>query len=409
MFESVRKLWKKKKHIHLDYASTTPVRKEVLHSMSPFWRDEWANPSALYTSAVRVRRIIEESRERIAQMLRIRASGVVFTGGGTESNNLALIGAVEQVHQNGCAYADIEVLTTKIEHASILETVRELERRGVNIAYLPLFEDGRIDIEASKAVLSKKTAIISFAYVNSEIGVVQDVKRFSRMVRAWSKEHETKVLIHLDAAQAPLWLPCELDTLGIDLISLDSGKCYGPKGAGVLALRHGVSLAPAVFGGGQESGLRSGTENTALIVGCTEALIRAQEVWEVRAARVLSLRDYFIEKIQAEISGVVVNGSLQSRVANNVNISIPGIDSEYAVITLDRYGIAASTKSACGASSTSGSAVVRELTKDDARAGSTIRFTLGEETTKAEIGNAVAVLKKHVFETRAFLKTLKSV
>ncbi len=402
MLDFVARFLKEQSGIHLDYASTTPVRPEVLSAMAPYWNSVWANPSAIYKSGVRARRVIEDMREKIAHLLRIRSTGVVFTSGGTESNNLALIGTIEKLHREGRPYSDMAVLTTKIEHASILEAVNELERRGVHIVYMPLHEDGRIDVAELESCLTENVALISFAYVNSEIGVVQDVKRITRTIRAWSKARETNILVHLDAAQAPLWLPCELDMLGVDLLSLDSGKCYGPKGAGVLAFRHGVTLSPVIFGGGQEGGLRSGTENIPLIVGCTVALLRAQHEWESRSKRVALLREYFFERIQSESPGVVINGSREHRVANNVHISVPGIDSEFAVITLDRHGIAASTRSACGAHAASGSAVVRALTQDDARAAATIRFTLGEETTKKHIERAVEILSAHVRRMRAF-------
>ncbi len=408
MLDFLRKFTSRRRVIHLDYAATTPVAPEVLRAMLPYFRDEWANPSAIYRSGVRARTVINQMREKLARMLRIRANGVIFTSGGTESNNLAIIGIIERLHNEGRAYEDIEILTTKIEHASVLESISELEHRGVHVVYVPLHDDGHIDIRAFESLLSPRTALITFAYVNSEIGVIQDVKHITRMVRAHNKKCGSSTLVHLDAAQAPLWLPCEMDMLGVDLLSLDSGKCYGPKGAGVLAFRHGVKLSPVVFGGGQEGGLRSGTENAPLIVGCTLALVRAQATWEARAERVRALRDRMFDELLKAIPDGVVNGGRIDRVANNVNISIPGIDAEYAVITLDHHGIAASTKSACGAGDTAGSAVVRELTHDDARAQSTVRFTLGEETTNSDIETVVRVLNEHVSTTRAFTKTLRT-
>lgn len=212
--------------------------------------------------------------------------------------------------------------------------------------------------------------------------------------------------MHLDAAQAPLWLPCEMDMLGVDLLSLDSGKCYGPKGVGVLAFRHGVPLVPYMHGGGQEGGLRSGTENVPLIVGCAEALVRAQKTWKTRAHAVTLLRDFMFALLEKEIPHVIINGSREARVPNNVHISIPGIESEFAVITLDRHGINASTKSACGAGTSGGSSVIRTLTRSEDRARSTIRFTLGEETTQKEIVRAVHVLRVHTESVRAFQQTL---
>ncbi len=396
----------KQRTIHLDYASTTPVREGVLRVMLPYFSDEWANPSAIYKAGVRVREVVESARERVARKLRVRASGVLFTSGGTESNNHALFGYIEALRASGRAYTDMEIMSTEIEHASILEACAVLEERGVTITYVSLTGDGLINHAEFKSRLSPRVVLISFAYVNSEIGVVQDVKRITRTVREVNKETGANIRVHLDSAQAPLWLPCEMDMLGVDMLSLDSGKCYGPKGAGVLALRHGVTLAPFMHGGGQEGGLRSGTENVPLIVGCAEALTRAQELWEARSEKVRALRDYMFNLLEKEIPGVCINGSREARVANNVNISIPGIESEFAVITFDHNGINASTKSACGASSGSGSAVVRTLTNDDARATSTIRFTLGEETTKSDIEKAVQVLKEHVEKTREFNEVL---
>lgn len=395
-------LKKKSNIIHLDYASTTPVRPEVLDAMLPYFYNEWANPSAIYKAGVRAREVVEGARDRLARMFRVRASGVLFTSGGTESNNHALFGYVEALRANGRAYTDMEIVTTEIEHASILEVCAVLKERGVTITYAPLTRDGLIDHVHFKSLLSARVALISFAYVNSEIGVVQDVKRITRIVREVNKEIGVNIRVHIDAAQAPLWLPCEMDMLGVDMMSLDSGKCYGPKGCGVLALRHGVTLAPFMHGGGQEGGIRSGTENVPLIVGCVEALVRAQDQWKSRSETVASLRDFMFEHVEKEIPGVLINGSREARVANNVNISIPGIESEFAVITLDHHGINASTKSACGAAMGSGSAVVRTLTHDDARATSTIRFTLGEETTKSDIETAVQVLKEHVEKTIEF-------
>lgn len=405
MFDFLRK---KEAGIHLDYASTTPVRKEVLRVMLPYFSDEWANPSAIYKAGVQAREVVERARERVARMLRVRASGVLFTSGGTESNNHAILGTVEALHRMGRAYTDMEIVTTAIEHASILEACAVLREMGVTITYAPLTADGLIDYAEFKSLLSPRTALVTFAYVNSEIGVVQDVKRITRTVREVNKGQGTNIRVHLDSAQAPLWLPCEMDMLGVDMLSLDSGKCYGPKGAGVLALRHGVTLAPFMRGGGQEGGLRSGTENVPLIVGCAEALTRAQASWEVRSEKVRAIRDRMFSLLLSEIPGALINGSRESRVANNVNISIPGIESEFAVITLDYHGVNASTKSACGASSGSGSAVVRTLTSDDARATSTIRFTLGEETTKSDIETAVQVLKEHVEKTLTFVATIKN-
>jgi cysteine desulfurase len=218
------------------------------------------------------------------------------------------------------------------------------------------------------------------------------------------KKFGTRIYVHVDAAQAPLWLPCELDALGCDMLSLDAGKCYGPKGVGVLAYIHGVKIAPIVFGGSQEGGLRAGTENTALIVGAVEALAIAQKEWSARAAQVEKERDHFFTMLLS-IPGCVRNGSQEKRLANNVNISILGIDSEFAVVKLDAEGISASTKSACGGAKGDGSHVVRTMSGDDSRATSTIRFTLGEDTLRQDLEKTTRILALHVETMMPFKKS----
>ncbi len=384
------------KRIHLDYASTTPVHPEVESAMHPYWNEQWANASAIYKEGVEVRKVIESNRTELARVLHVRPLDITFTSGGTESNNLALIGLVDALHRDGRRYEDMEIISPRIEHPSILETLSYLDRRGVVVKYVSVTEEGEIVISELETLLSGKTILVTCAYVNSEVGVVQDIKKISRTVRLHNETSGSHTLVHVDASQAPLWLPCDLDRLGVDMMTLDAGKCYGPKSVGVLAHRHWVTLSSLMHGGGQESGLRSGTENTALIVGCVRALVRAQAGYETRAVVVSKSRDEFFELITKEIPLAIVNGSRDSRVANNVNISIPNLDTEYAVIWLDAKGVCASTKSACGAKETTGSSVVREMTKDESRALSTIRFTLGEETKNSDIEVAVRILKEFV-------------
>lgn len=395
----------KKKRIYLDYASATPVRGEVVEAMMPYFSSMYGNAGAIHHEGVAARAAITQSREVLAKVLHVREEGIIFTGSGTESNNLAILGAVEARRKEGVPYTDMEVISTKIEHASVLEVLKHVEQLGVTVTYVSLDASGLIDVNSLKESLSPKTILVTFAYANSEIGVVQQVGKLSRVVRSYEKVQSTKILIHLDAAQAPLWLPCALDALLVDVLSLDAGKCYGPKGVGVLAMRHGVRLHSILFGGSQEGGLRPSTENTPLIIGATKALVIAQEHYKTRSEQVAQLRDAFMSLVTA-IEGVVVNGSVSDRIANNINISIPGIDSEFAVITLDEKGIACSTKSACGGAKGDGSSVVRLISGDETRATSTIRFTLGEDTTLAELKCVAQELKAHVDKTRTSLKKL---
>lgn len=390
----------KKKRIYLDYAAATPVHKDVYKEMLPYFEREFGNPSAIHREGRVPRAAIEDARLQLARVLKVRAEDITFTSGGTESNNLALFGTVEARHQNGTAYTDMEIIATRIEHPSIIEALHKLEARGVRIVYAPVDSDGCIDTDALAALLSDKTVLVTCAYVNSEIGVVQDVKRISRLVKKYNTEHGTQVRVHIDASQAPLWLPCQVDMLGIDFLTLDAGKCYGPKGVGVLVHRNTL-LIPQQVGGTQEAGLRAGTESAALILGCTAALIRAQEAHEVRAKRAAKLQAALIDSLEREVTEAVLNGSRTKRVANNINISIPGYDSEYAAVVFDAAGIAVSTKSACSSSDGEGSYVVREI-GGEARAQSTLRFTLGETTKMNEIKAAVQVLKEHLVAMRRF-------
>lgn len=400
--------WKKffePKRVYLDYAAATPVRPEVLKAMKPYFSDVFGNASAVHQEGVGASRAVANARNTVAKTLGIRADGVIFTSGGTESNNLALYGAVYAAAQEK-AFSEIEIISTKTEHPSILRVLEHLSRMGVVVHYVSVLEDGRIDEKHFSSLLSKKTVLITFSYANSETGVVQEAKRLSRIVRKYNTEHQTRIMVHLDACQAPLWLPLQMEMLGVDMLSLDAGKCYGPKGVGVLAHRPAAKLQSVMLGGKQESGMRAGTENTPLIVGCAEALVVAQRNGEKRSVRVKQLRDYLIVQLLENIDGCVLNGSQEHRLANNVNVSIPGIDTEFAVVTLDVKGIAASTKSACSSADSSGSYVVREMTKDGDRANATIRFSLGEETTKKDIDTAAAVLAEHAAQARKFKKSL---
>ena len=396
---------KQPKRVYLDHAAATPVSAKAAAAMAPYGSLPYANPSAIHREGVAARHIIELAREQLARVLGIRSEGVVFTGSGTESNNLALGGVLEARHKTGVAYGAMEVLTTAIEHPSISRVLAAYQERGVVVRIIPVDETGRIVMTEFEKLLTPQTVLVTVGYVNSEIGTVQPLPGLARMIRSFEKTHDTRVIFHTDAAQAPLWLTCQLVALGVDTLSLDAGKCYGPKGVGVLAMKHGVELAPVLFGGGQEFGLRSGTENTPLIVGAVTALLEAQANWQTERERVTALRDYAIEALQT-IEGVVLNGDAKERVANNVNISMRGVDAEFAVISLDAAGFAVSTKSACSGAESGGSHVIRAISGDEARAQSSIRITLGRQTTKAEIDACIKALSTHIKATRIAHATL---
>lgn len=385
-----------KKRIYLDFAAATPLDPAVGAAMRPWERLWYANPSAIHQEGVRARLAIEDARQNVARVLGIRPEGVLFTGSGTESNNLAILGYIKYLaRERGVAYRDMEIITSPIEHPSIGSLLPIITATGVTVRMVSVDSEGKISPEALRAQLNEKTVLVIFSYANSEIGVIQPVARLARVVREAEKQFGTKIKIHLDGAQAPLWLPCEMARLGVDTCALDAGKCFGPKGVGVLAVRGEVSLLPIMYGGGQEFGLRPGTEAVASIVGAATALVRAQAGYAARSAKVALVRDAAIDMLHVELPGVILNGPVAAdRLANNINISLPGFDTEYAVVYLDTYGVAASTKSACAGAGGGESLVVKAISDDSVRARATIRFTLGPKSTTTEVMRAIAILKR---------------
>ncbi len=400
------------KRIYLDNAAATPVRAEVRTAMQPYFAEQFGNASAIHAEGQQAAIAVADARLKIARALGIRPNEVTFTASGSESNNLALYGYVRHLHEvEQVPYGEIEIISTKIEHPSVLEVLVHLESIGVLVRYVDLSSEGVI-VEASlQALISPKTRLVTFAYANSEIGTVQPVKRITRSIRKYNADHQTSIKTHLDASQAPLWLSCQMTQLGVDMMTLDAGKCQGPKGVGVLAGRN-IQLKGIVLGGGQESGLRAGTENTAGIVGTATAIALAQSEWKTVAERVRQENALLWQHIKQHVPAAELNGSdilSDVRLPNNLNISLPGIDSEFAVVVLDKNGIAASTKSACSGAGSGESAVVKAITDDTTRASSTIRFSLGSDTALS-VKNATKIaniLQAHYQAMQSFDSTTK--
>lgn len=385
------------RRIYVDNAAATAIRLEVKDAMVPYLETNYGNPSAIHSEGVAARLAVESARLKVARSLGIKTTGVIFTGSGTESNNLAILGYLEGLNKSGKTYGEMEIITTKIEHPSILALLPFLEEKGVRIKFVEINESGQIEVASFINLLSPQTVLVTFAYANSEVGTIQPVSRLVRQVRQFEKDNGAEIMIHLDAAQAPLWLPCSLEQLGVDLLSLDAGKCHGPKGVGILAMRKHINLVPIMFGGGQEAGLRPGTENVMAIVGAAEAISYATKDYKERADKVSRLRDEVIALIYEMLSEAIINGpSGEERLANNINLSLPGFDTEYAVIFLDSHGIAVSTKSACAGAGSGMSHVVKEMTGDIVRAKATIRLSLGEDTTKEEMIYVISVLAEFI-------------
>jgi cysteine desulfurase len=392
--------------IYLDYAAAAPMVPAAKAAMLPFLDETFANPGGIHTEGVAAKRAVEEFRRMVAMTLEVQPSGILFTSGGTESNNLAICGVVEALATAGRAYTSMTVVSTRLEHPATMQTLAHLAHKGVVIRYAPVTEQGVIDLAALRGLIDASVVLVTLAYVNSEIGAVTDCRAVRRLLDETALSTR-RILLHVDAAQAPLWLPCSLSRLGADLMSLDGGKCGGGKGIGALAMGKGISLVPILHGGGQEMGMRPGTEPVHLIAAFATALAEAQQQWQARWTAVTAVRDYAFAQIATRIPTAIVNGPLADRrVANNVHISIPGIDAEFAVITLDVHGVAASTKSACSSKGGGASQVVLAMTGDETRAQSTLRFTLGPDTSQEDIDKMLQILTKHVTTNLASLRTI---
>lgn len=381
------------KRLYADYAAATPLLPEVKAVMRAT-EDLYGNPSAIHSEGKRASDVVEEARLSLARILGIRVSEVLFTGSGTEANNLAILGYIKAVQAGRSATVPLEVISTPIEHPSVEKVLQILEADGVVVHRVTVNEEGLIHAEDVVALLNKHTALVTFAYANSEVGVVQPVAKIARLVRKYNTAHGTEIKLHIDAAQAPLWLPCQLHSLGVDMLTLDAGKCNGPKGVGVLAKLSSVSLTPITYGGGQEGGVRPATENVVAIAGAAVAIQRAQE-GRVRRCEQAEKLSTILRTTFESLPDVVCNGPEVGpmRLPNNVHISLPGFDTEYAVVYLDVHGIAVSTKSACSGAGGGRSEVVWQMTHDAARAASTIRFTLDPSTPTKDLSRVAETLE----------------
>ena len=383
---------KKPKRIFLDFASTTPVDSEVLNVMEKYQSVSFANPSALYKEALVNKEAVRESREKIAEVLNCRKEEVVFTSGGTEGNNLALLGVFE-AHKNKDFTPHF--ITTNVEHPSILEVFKEIERRGGEVTYLTVNEAGLISSKNVLASIKTNTVLVSVMYANNEIGSIEPIREIGKVIKDWRQKNQTELpYFHTDACQAVLYLTIDVLKLGVDLLTLDGIKIYGPKGVGLLCVKNNVKISPYLFGGGQEKGLRSGTENVPAIVGLAFAIEKADSLRDSETFRLTQIRDYGIESILKSFPNSTLNGEKENRLPNNINICFTRLDSEFAVISLDVLGISASYSSSCRTlKDDSSSYVVGNLGKRDC-ALSSLRFTLGRETKKADIESLVEALKQ---------------
>jgi len=357
--------------------------------MGKYWSEDFYNSSAIYQEGLKVKKDVEDFRSRVAKIIGVGSKEIVFTAGGTESINLAILGAFEESLKT---FKKPHIIVSAIEHPAVVAAAEEVVRRGGELSGAPVNEEGVISLPAFKKLLKKSTFLISIGLANSEIGTIQPIAKIGRLVKELRKERESSYpLLHTDASPCPSYLDIKLETLNSDLLTVDSSKIYGPKSAGILALRKGVKIHPIIFGGGQEKGRRAGTLNPALIAGFTSALEAAIRDKESEAKRLEILRQRFINHCVKRLPSIIVNGSSESHLPNIISISVPGILGEFLLLRLEKRGVLVSVGSACSVDAQeSGSPVIKALGKDDLKE-STLRFSFGRFTTEDELRRAAEI------------------
>jgi len=404
---------KSKKLIYLDHAATTPVDSRVVKAMQPYWTEQFANPSALYKSGRIANTAISEARSSIAKVLNAKPSEVIFTAGGTESNNLAILG-VAQTYQKQHGKPG-HIITT--EHHSVLDTVEALKNWGWKVSYVKVDREGFIDLADLKKLAKKGTALVSIMYANNEVGTIEPIAEVGKWLNGLNKARTSKglarILFHTDACQAAGALTLNTQNLKVDLLTLNGSKIYGPKQTGILFARTGVKLEPIVHGGGQERDLRSGTENVPGIVGLASALNFALQSQSKENKRLRELQYYFADRLSKKVKDITINGPVISkqssvkvklhskensfnRLPNNINVTFKDVEGETLMLYLDSLNVAVATGSACATASLDPSHVLIALGKTKADAYSAVRISMGHQTTMNTLNFVLEALEELV-------------
>ena len=378
------------RRIYLDYAATTPTHPDVSKAMSPFLRHSFGNPSSMHSAGQEARVAVEEAREKVASLIGAGSKEIVFTSGGTESDNFAL---------KGMAYAHEgkrnHIITSSVEHHAVLETCKFLQRLGFTVTYLPVDGYGLVDPDDVKRAITERTLLISVMHANNEVGTVEPIAEIGKVAR------EAGICFHTDAVQTAGHIPVKVDDLGIDMLAMSAHKLGGPKGVGALYVRKGTRMVSFVHGGEQEEGRRASTENVPGIVGFGQAAEIAQRESDKEAERLTALRDKLTKGLIVQMEPVQLNGHPTRRLPNNVNMSIDGVEGEHLLLNLNARGICVSTGSACSSSNSEPSHVLLALGLSHEQARGSIRLSLGRETTERDIDCALAVLPEVVAKLRA--------
>ena len=394
------------KHIYLDHSATTPVDRDVLQKMMPYFIKEYGNPSSIHYFGQKAAEAVDNARIKVADFLHCESSEVVFTSGATESNNIALKGLVKGLRKGGSA--KMHIITSIIEHPAILEPSAELIKEGVEVTYLSVNKSGLIDLDELKKAIKDNTALVSIMYVNNEVGIIEPIRKVGKLInkinetreRNWQKlgkkergEKPGRIYFHTDATQALNFVNCDVRWNYIDMLSLSGHKIYGPKGIGALYVRSGIPVRPLMLGGHQENNVRNGTLNVPGIVGLGEAIgkLNLKEV-EKNNKKIAYLRDYFVKNILKKIPDAILNTDIASSIASHAHFSFLGVEGESMLIALDMAGISVSTGSACASGSLKPSHVLLAMGIKTEIAHNSLRFTFGKNNTKEEVDIVIRVL-----------------
>ena len=378
------------RQVYLDYSATTPVKQEVLEEMLPYFTEKFGNPSSLYGIGLNAKSDLSLARAKVAKLMGADEREIYFTSCGTEADNWAVIGAARAKKAKGN-----HIITSNVEHHALMHTCEYLEKEGFEVTYLEVDSKGRISLSDLENAITDKTILISIMFANNEIGTIQPVKEIGEI----AKKHG--VWFHTDAVQALGNVPINVKELGIDMMSVSAHKIYGPKGVGALYIRKGVVIPSFIHGGAQENKRRAGTENLAGIVGFGKAAELAEENLEEHIKTVSGLRDYFAEQVLARIPDVEINGSMEYRLPGNINFIFNYIEGESLLLLMDAKGIYASTGSACSSASLTPSHVLKALNLPYEKMHSSIRFSIGDFTTREDLDYTIEELVKIVERLRA--------
>lgn len=371
--------------IYLDHSATSPVDPKVFKAMEPYFVDSFGNASTLYSLGREARKVMEENRKMVASLIGANPDEIIFTSGGTESDNIAIKGTAYRLKDKGN-----HIITSNIEHPAVDETCKYLEKKGFNVTYLSAGEDGIVSVSDLQDAITDETILITIMHANNEIGTIQPINEIGEIAR------EHKIIFHTDAVQSVGKIPVDVNQLNVDMLSLSAHKLYGPKGIGALYVKRGVRLEPILHGGGHEKGIRPGTENVAGIVGLGKACQIAKENLEETEQYVTSIRDEIIEKVLSDVEQSYLNGHSTKRLPNNINFRFKSIEGESLVLHLDAKGIASSTGSACSSKKLEPSHVLLALGLEEVDAHGSLRLTLGKENKKEEIDYIVKSIKDAV-------------